>query len=238
SDINAGTLAFARIPTGTTSSTVAVGNDSRINNGQTAYGWGNHASAGYATTSALTSGLATKQNTLTAGANVSISGNTISATNTTYTAGNGLTLSGTSFSLPVTQANTGSDWDGKVVTGVTQTTNGITVARGTLPPAQSQDVVYNVNSTTATALNVSSESVFTRSISSSTSYTFTGLPASGQAKYFQVIVTNTSGSAVSANFPSNINVPLGQTTTIPASSTAVFTFAVIGSTGGYLSKTI
>src|SRR5690606_22624415 len=100
SDINAGTLAFARIPTGTTSSTVAVGNDSRINNGQTAYGWGNHASAGYATTSALTSGLATKQNTLTAGANVSISGNTISATNTTYTAGNGLTLSGTSFSLP------------------------------------------------------------------------------------------------------------------------------------------
>src|SRR5690606_174301 len=69
SDINAGTLAFARIPTGTTSSTVAVGNDSRINNGQTAYGWGNHASAGYATTSALTSGLATKQNTLTAGAN-------------------------------------------------------------------------------------------------------------------------------------------------------------------------
>src|SRR5690606_24394230 len=27
--------------------TVAQGNDSRINNGQTAYGWGNHASAGY-----------------------------------------------------------------------------------------------------------------------------------------------------------------------------------------------
>ncbi|MBK3516713.1 tail fiber domain-containing protein [Carboxylicivirga marina] len=33
---------------GTTSSTVAQGNDSRINNGQTAYGWGNHSSAGYA----------------------------------------------------------------------------------------------------------------------------------------------------------------------------------------------
>src|SRR5690606_12441592 len=32
---------------GTASGTVAQGNDSRINNGQTAYGWGNHASAGY-----------------------------------------------------------------------------------------------------------------------------------------------------------------------------------------------
>lgn len=33
---------------GTAAGTVAQGNDSRINNGQTAYGWGNHASAGYA----------------------------------------------------------------------------------------------------------------------------------------------------------------------------------------------
>lgn len=32
---------------GTASGTAAVGNDSRINNGQTAFGWGNHASAGY-----------------------------------------------------------------------------------------------------------------------------------------------------------------------------------------------
>ena len=38
---------------GTTSGTVAQGNDSRIENGQTAYGWGNHASAGYVTSSAL-----------------------------------------------------------------------------------------------------------------------------------------------------------------------------------------
>lgn len=33
---------------GTTAGTIAEGNDSRINNGQTAFGWGNHASAGYA----------------------------------------------------------------------------------------------------------------------------------------------------------------------------------------------
>ena len=37
---------------GTTGGTVAEGNDSRITNGQTAYGWGNHASAGYLTTAA------------------------------------------------------------------------------------------------------------------------------------------------------------------------------------------
>src|SRR5690606_30763903 len=35
---------------GTAAGTVAQGNDSRINNGQTAFSWGNHALAGYATT--------------------------------------------------------------------------------------------------------------------------------------------------------------------------------------------
>lgn len=35
---------------GTTAGTAAQGNDARINNGQTAYGWGNHASAGYVPT--------------------------------------------------------------------------------------------------------------------------------------------------------------------------------------------
>lgn len=38
---------------GTTVNTVAQGNDSRINNGETAFGWGNHANAGYITNSAL-----------------------------------------------------------------------------------------------------------------------------------------------------------------------------------------
>lgn len=48
--------------------------------------------SGYATTTALTNGLATKQNTLTAGANISINNNTISATDTTYTAGTNITI--------------------------------------------------------------------------------------------------------------------------------------------------
>lgn len=47
----------------------------------------------------LTTALAGKQNTLTAGANVQIAGDTISATDTTYTAGTGLTLAGIEFSV-------------------------------------------------------------------------------------------------------------------------------------------
>ncbi|WP_029297156.1 phage tail protein [Chryseobacterium hispalense] len=70
--------------------------------------------------------------TLAAGANMSISqsGNTIKldSTDTTYAAGNGLTLTGTTFSLPVTTSGTGN-----VVTGISQTANGITVSLGSIP---------------------------------------------------------------------------------------------------------
>ena len=48
--------------------------------------------------------------------------------NTTYSAGNGLTLSGTTFSLPITVSGSGN-----YVSDVTQTTNGITVTKSTLP---------------------------------------------------------------------------------------------------------
>lgn len=72
--------------------------------------------------------------TLAAGANMTISqtGSTITlvSTDTTYSAGNGLTLTGTSFSLPVTTSGTGN-----VVTGITQTANGITVSLGSMPTA-------------------------------------------------------------------------------------------------------
>lgn len=47
---------------------------------------------------ATTEALNGKQNTLTAGSNIQISGSTISATDTKYSAGNGITLTGTQFS--------------------------------------------------------------------------------------------------------------------------------------------
>ena len=64
-----------------------------------------------ATKAELTSGLATKQNTLKAGTNVKISAdNTISATDTTYKNGTGLLLTGNTFSVDNTIAtNTGVD---------------------------------------------------------------------------------------------------------------------------------
>lgn len=53
------------------------------------------------------SGLQTsKQDKLTQGANITISGNTISATDTTYTNGTGLNLSGTTFSVDFTEVAT------------------------------------------------------------------------------------------------------------------------------------
>lgn len=54
-----------------------------------------------------------KQNTLTAGSNVQIAGDTISATDTTYTAGNGLDLTGTEFSADTTVLATQTDLAGK-----------------------------------------------------------------------------------------------------------------------------
>lgn len=70
--------------------------------------------------------------TLAAGANMAISqtGSTITlaSTDTTYSAGNGLTLTGTSFSLPITSSGTGN-----VVTGLSQTANGLTVYLGSMP---------------------------------------------------------------------------------------------------------
>lgn len=72
---------------GTTAGKIAQGNDSRILNGQTAYSWGNHASAGYITTVKTINGVS-----------ILGSGNIVTP-NTTYTAGTGLSLTGTTFAV-------------------------------------------------------------------------------------------------------------------------------------------
>lgn len=66
--------------------------------------------------------LSGKQDTLTAGSNISISGDTISATDTTYSAGNGLDLTGTTFSVDTDVVATQGD--------VTRVTSYITDATG------------------------------------------------------------------------------------------------------------
>lgn len=63
-----------------------------------------------------------KQNTLTAGSNVQIVNDTISATDTTYTAGTGLALNGTQFSVDTTTVATQSD----LATGLASKQNTLT----------------------------------------------------------------------------------------------------------------
>lgn len=68
--------------------------------------------------------------TFVAGTNMTItqSGQNITIASAPYTAGLGLTLTGNAFSLPVT-----INGSGNVITAVTQTTNGITVTKGSVP---------------------------------------------------------------------------------------------------------
>lgn len=77
--------------------------------------------AGFQTASDVQTAIAGKQDTLTAGSNIQISGSTISATNTTYTAGNGLNLNGTTFSADTTVLATQTDLSSKQDTLVSGT---------------------------------------------------------------------------------------------------------------------
>ena len=64
---------------GTAAGTVAEGNDSRILNGQTAFGWGNHASASYATTSSLSGYLPLAGGTMTGPLGIPSYGSTLAS---------------------------------------------------------------------------------------------------------------------------------------------------------------
>jgi hypothetical protein len=70
---------------GTIAGTVAEGNDSRINNGQTAFGWGNHATQGYAVSG--TGGTQVRNNTQLDGRYVLKAGDTMTGPLTFTTAG-------------------------------------------------------------------------------------------------------------------------------------------------------
>lgn len=178
-DITSGTFTIARIPTGTTASTVALGNhlhtgvyepvfskntafnknfgtdsgtvaqgnDSRITNGQTAYGWGNHATAGYALNSSLSNYVPTSR-TITAGNGLSGGGTlaadrtitlgtpsniTLSSTNSVTTASHthNFTLGGTAsqylngatalVTIPTVTAGNGLTGGGQLTSGITLT---------------------------------------------------------------------------------------------------------------------
>lgn len=78
-----------------------------------------------------TTAIATKQDKLTAGANIQINGTTISATDTTYSAGTGLTLSGTTFN--VNDPAPSGFWTGEATTEAEGTSITLSNALATTP---------------------------------------------------------------------------------------------------------
>ena len=86
-----------------------------------------------------------KQNALTAGSNISISNNTISATDTTYSAGAGLTLSGTEFSVDTTTIQS------KLTPGSNITISGDTIS--------ATDTTYSDATTSASGLMSATDKV-------------------------------------------------------------------------------
>jgi hypothetical protein len=149
-NLNSGTFS---VKYGTTTGTAAEGNDSRINNGQTAYSWGNHASQGYLTS--MPAHTHNYENPLTfastGSATVSRTGDTITIgatdTNTTYSAGSGLTLSSTTFSANygTTSGTVAQGNDSRINNGQTAYSWGNHASQGYLTslPAHNHDSSYD-----------------------------------------------------------------------------------------------
>lgn len=98
---------------------------------------------------ALKNTVAGKQDTLTAGSNISISGSTISATDTTYSAGTGLSLTGTTFAVDTTTIAQKSDIPTVNNATLTIQKNGTTVK--TFTANASTNVTANITVPTKTS---------------------------------------------------------------------------------------
>ena len=112
-----------------------------------------------------------KQDKLTAGDNISISNNVISATDTTYTAGNGLDLTDTTFSVDTTEIATKSDLGGKQNT-LTAGAN-ITISDDTISATDTTYTAGNGIDITNEEISVDTQVVATQSDLSSKQDTLT-----------------------------------------------------------------
>lgn len=136
---------------------VKVLKDETHNNATTYYRWNKTTSqfayigeeGPYYTTSQTDTLLAGKQDTLTAGSNIQISNNTISATDTTYTAGAGLSLTGTEFAVDTTVIAEKNDIPTVNDATLTVTQNGTSV--GIFTANASSDVTIALTDTTYSA---------------------------------------------------------------------------------------
>lgn len=218
SDINAGTLAIARIPTGTTGSTVALGNHTHTfasitSKPTTLSGYG------------ITDGVPTSRTLTINGTTYNLSANrswTLGASdvgaepafskNTAFNKNFG-TASGT-----VAQGN-----DSRIVNAAQRnaanTFSGANTFSQPIVATQYQGTAVSASSSIPT----NSQSLFTASVSSNTTYTLTNM--TGNPRHIQVIVTNTSGSDVFITF-NGAKLPVSQSNRIEAGYTAIFTFLV------------
>ena len=117
--------------------------------------------ANYATTTQLNDGLATKQNTLTAGSNITITGNTISATDTTYTAGNAIDITNNVISADVYPA----DFFTSTTETVTAEGTDITLANTSIAPFVSITPKGDTFQQTYTGKNILNNEVQSQTIS-------------------------------------------------------------------------
>lgn len=133
---------------GTASGTIAEGNDSRILNGQTAFGWGNHAAAGYAKIADTIGGPGNGKIMTTAAANNAI--NTLTNdVNGKVPASRTITINGVTQDLSANRTFTISAGTGTVTSvGVTNTSD--ITATGS-PVTTSGNISLNLSTTGVTA---------------------------------------------------------------------------------------
>lgn len=170
SDINAGTLAIARIPTGTTGSTVALGNHthafSAITGKPTTI-------SGYGITDAVPS-----SRTVSAGNGLTGGGTLDANRSLAVGAGDGITVNATNVAVNSTVLRTTGNQTKSGTLGVTN--------------------IIGTSTTASSSIPTNAQSLFTASVSSNTTYTLTNL--TGSPRHVQVMVTNTGSSDIFITF--------------------------------------
>lgn len=180
--------------------------------------------------SAISTAIAGKQDTLTAGNNITISNNTISATDTTYSAGTGLTLDGTQFSVNTETIATQQDVSNEATARENADTNlqgqidaisassDVTDIVGTYADLQAYDTTHLKDNDIIKVLQDESQNDETTYYRWSTStQTFTLIGEEGP--YYTKSQTDTLLQAKQDNLTAGANITIASDNTISATDT-------------------
>lgn len=180
--------------------------------------------------SAISTAIEGKQDTLTAGNNITISNNTISATDTTYSAGTGLTLDGTQFSVDTNTIATQQDVSNEATARENADTNlqgqidaisassDVTDIVGTYADLQAYDTTHLKDNDIIKVLQDESQNDETTYYRWSTStQTFTLIGEEGP--YYTKSQTDTLLQAKQDTLTAGSNITIGSDNTISATDT-------------------